>query len=50
MNPLMMSNLDSFSGQGYDVIGDIHGYLTAYRWCGERELLPDHLVHVTASL
>jgi hypothetical protein len=24
------------------------GYLTAYRWSGERELSPNHLVHVTA--
>ena len=25
------------------------GYLTAYRWCGESELSPDHLVHVPAG-
>jgi hypothetical protein len=26
------------------------GYLTAYRWFGERELLSDHLVHVPSGL
>jgi hypothetical protein len=26
------------------------GYLTAYQWRGERELLPEHLVHVPAGL
>jgi hypothetical protein len=26
------------------------GYLTAYQWCGESKLLPDHLVHVPAAL
>jgi hypothetical protein len=26
------------------------GYLTAYHWCGESELLSDHLVHVPAGL
>jgi hypothetical protein len=25
------------------------GYLTAYRWSGENELLPEHLVHVPAA-
>ena len=26
------------------------GYLTAYRWYGEHELLPDNLIHVPAGL
>jgi hypothetical protein len=26
------------------------GYLTAYQWCGENELISGHLIHVPAGL